>query len=369
MKKIVSVCLMCLFVASAAMAMPGGTIPYGITAKYAAMGGAGSALVDDVAAAYYNPAGMAEAQAIALKIGLGTASEGMNDLMQTLGSASDPSKFILDNYANAINVNGSANLFVGLHLLKTGISVISTPMVSISKLANTANGNASALLNGEGAVTLGYGVGLPYLGSANIGANIKYILQGSGTAVVAGATSSTTTMTYTGMGYDIGLQTKVGAIPMIPSLDVALVLKDLGETLNGNMSTTSKTINPATGAVISETKSPDTPIAGVTSPTTLVIGAATKIPGIGLKVAADLDNVSGGTAGVSYSVTHLGVEYPVMMGVVNLRAGLISGGPGGNISMTTYGAGILGDMINVAMVSDGKNSKNNQMMADVHIGF
>lgn len=371
MKKLVCACLMLGLVASSAFALPGGLLPYGVGAKYAGMGGAGAALVDDVTSAYFNPAGITRAQSMSMKLGAGAATDGLDKLVSTLGNMTDPSKFLLDNYANAINVNGTINAFLGIDIMKTGISVTPASMLYITKLPLTVAGSAGGGFNADAAVTMGWGVGVPYLGNIAVGANAKYVMSGVAGALVAGATSTTMTYNYTGMGFDLGAQAKMNAIPTVP-LSVGIVLKDIGETLSGKLATTTKTINPLTGQVLSEvTTNADLP--GYTSPTTLTIGAAGKIPVVGLTVAIDLDNVSGGSIAGSpvqpYSVTHIGLEYPVAMGLVNLRLGKISGGQGGSIDMTTYGAGILGNMINIAMVSDGKNSKNNQTTFDVGFGF
>jgi len=106
------------------LATPAGYLPYGAGAKFVGMGGAGCALVDDSTSAYYNPAGIVKSQSMALKLGLGTASEGMDKVMATFGSIGNPGKFLIDNYANAIDVNGAANGFLGF--------LIVSPMYSIS---------------------------------------------------------------------------------------------------------------------------------------------------------------------------------------------------------------------------------------------
>lgn len=373
MKKILVTCLVFVLCIPSAFAMPGGTIPYGIGAKYAAMGGAGSALVDDIAAAYYNPAGMARAQAIAIKVGAGTATDGMDKIMGVLGSVGNPAKFLADNFSSAIDVRGNLNLAVGLDIAKIGISTIPVANLTLNKTANTLAGTANAAISSDTALTMGYGTSLPYVGSFNWGFNAKYIYNGMGGATV-GVSGPTTTditntlVTYSGMGYDLGIQGKITAIPTAP-ISVGIVYKDIATSLNGHNKVTKATYDNTNGQQVGgETVITDADIAGMTLPTTLVLGAAGTIPVVGVTLAADLDNVSG--SGTSFSVTHIGAEYPVAMGLVKLRAGLISGGPSGAaINMTTYGAGILGDMINVAMVSDNNNTKNNQMMADVHIGF
>jgi len=56
MKKIVLACMLLGLCISSVYAFPSGSIPYGVGAKYAAMGGAGAAIVDDISCAYFNPA-------------------------------------------------------------------------------------------------------------------------------------------------------------------------------------------------------------------------------------------------------------------------------------------------------------------------
>lgn len=369
MKKILVSILITAMIVPASFAMPSASLPYGPSAKFAAMGGAGSALVDDVTSAYYNPAGMAKAQNMSFKLSAGAATDGLNDMINTLSSAGDPSKFILDNYSKALDLSGGANVMVGLDIFKTGISFIPSASLNVSKAANSANGSATAVAMGEGVVTIGRGVSAPFLGSLNAGINIKYVADSMGLAAVSGTTSTTNTYIYTGTGFDLGVQGKVDAIPTMP-VSVGVVYKDIAETLKGKTSTTTKTIDPLTGQVLSETKTPDADIADMTTQPTLVIGAAAQIPVVGATLAIDLDNVAAASGMQAYSVTHIGLEYPVAMGMVNLRLGTISGGPSGSpINMTTYGAGILGNMINIAMITDSNNSKNNRTMFDIGFGF
>ena len=375
MKKTAFFLLALIMVSACAFALPGGVLPYGAGAKYAAMGGAGSALVDDIASAYYNPGGMYRSQAVALKIGAGTASQGSDKLMAVFANMSNPAKFLADNYSTDLNIKGNLNAFVGLDIGKIGLSVTPVTYLNLSKPANTLNGSINANLMSDSAMTFGYGISLPYVGKLGVGINAKYIYYAGGGATVgiAGLTTTditNTVNTYTGMGMDLGLQGSVDVMPMVP-VSFAMVLKDFGGVaLKGNQTISKATYDNTTGNQVgSSTTISDGPVADYVVPSTLVIGASAKVPVIGTRIAVDIDNVSGGTPAQSYAVTHIGVEYPIAMGLVNLRAGKITGGAGGSIDMFTYGAGILKDMINIAMVSDNKNSSNNQMIADIHLGF
>jgi len=349
--------------------MQSGLIPYGVGAKYAGMGGAGSALVDDMSCAYYNPAGIVKSS-VELKIGAGAATDGLSDMIGVLGSASNPSKFIVDNYSKKLDLNGNINAIVGLKVAGIGLSWIPVGSLTLLKDANQLVGTASAGLNHEAILTLGYSLGLPIVNLANVdlGLNVKSANSiGATSAGVLSGTNTIFTDTITnrsGMGFDIGAKAEINTIVM--PFSVAIVMKDIGETLKGTVQTTVSTYDATqtrTGQTSSSVNAPD-----VTSPTTLVIGAATAIPGIGLKVALDLDSISG--SGTSYSLTHLGLEYPIL-GIVALRAGTVSGGPGGSsISQTTIGAGFnLGIGLNFAMIMDGKNSKNNSTIVDCGFAF
>ncbi|MBU1866866.1 MAG: hypothetical protein KKD13_00110 [Candidatus Margulisbacteria bacterium] len=350
---------------SSSFAFESGLLPYGVGAKYAGMGGAAAAIVDDITSSYFNPAGIVKSGRVELKLGAGAATEGLADIMTVFGNVSDPAKFISDNVSNTINVNGNLNAIIGLNIAKIGLSVIPVSSLNFVKPAGF-NGNANAIMAYEGILTLGYGLSTPFLPIAtlDLGANIKYV--GAGAATVGASLNSGTNSvtTYTGTGFDLGAKAKIDTLA-IP-FSVAVVIKDLGESLSGTTKASTSTYDPITGTT---TTSPATETnVSLTAPQTIVIGAATTVPGIGLKVAADIDSVGSTSYQGAYSVTHLGVEYP--LAILALRAGLITGGPGGSISMTTIGAGLnfFGNL-NIAMVLDGKNTKNNQMVFDTGFAF
>lgn len=358
---IVAFSLLGLFVSSS-FAIQSGLLPYGIGARYAGMGGAASAIVDDITSAYYNPAGIVKSGRVELKLGAGAATAGLADILKVASNASDPAKFIADNVTNTININGGVNGLVGLNIARIGVTVIPLGNLSLVKVPGF-NGNATARFAYEGILTMGYGLSTPILpvASLDLGLNVKYIgsvLANSGAALNLASNSITN---LSGTGFDIGAKAKIDtfAIPF----SAAIVIKDLGASLSGKTKSNTTTYNPITGTT-SNSADVETD-ASATSPTTLVIGASTTIPGIGLKVAADIDSVSG--SGASYSVTHLGVEYPLT--VVALRAGYVTGN-NGNISMTTIGAGFnfFGNL-NIAMIMDGKDSNNNSMIFDTGFAF
>ena len=81
MKKLTVLALLLSFLVPSVLALQPGLMPAGVGAKYVAMGGAGSAIVDDICSAYYNPAGIVKTGNVELKIGAGAATDAMNDLM------------------------------------------------------------------------------------------------------------------------------------------------------------------------------------------------------------------------------------------------------------------------------------------------
>lgn len=369
MKKIILVSLLLGLLASSGFAFQSATLPYGVGAKYAGMGGAGSAIVDNLTSAYFNPAGIVKTGNIGLEIGAGTATEGMNEFIKAVSGAGDPAKFLSDNFDNTLNINGGFNSIIGLNIAKIGLTVIPVASLTLSKpTAGTIEGSSlTANAAYEGIVTLGYSLSIPGIpiASLDLGANIKSVNSVAGSITVNSAISSTDqVVTYSGIGFDIGAKASIDTF-VVP-LSVGLVLKDIGTTLKGKTKTINTTYDPLTGNITNQTETEvDAP--DITSPTTLVIGVSTKIPGVGLLVAADIDSVSG--SGASYTVTHLGIEYPIL-GILALRAGLVSGGPGGSISMTTFGAGLnLGLNLNIAMMTDNKDSKNNSTIVDFGFAF
>lgn len=364
MKKLVFLLMVSVVLVSAVLAIQPANLPLGVGAKYAAMGGAGAATVSDITCAYYNPAGVVKST-VELKIAGGGATAGLNDLLANIPNASDPSKFFANNYNNAVNVNGGLNAFVGLNLAKLGLSVISSGSLNLNKAAATTEGSASGNFNYDGAVTLGSSYAIPGLPIANLdwGVSIKSVNRISASTNAQGNTSTDTSESYTGVGFDIGAIAEVNAL-VVP-IAVGLVYRDLSETLKGKRNSASTTYNPTNGSITSQTKTEST-LPDLTSPTTLTIGASTRIPLYNILIAADVDTVSG--AGTSYSLTHIGIEYPVL-GILLFRAGSVSGA-NDTISQTTIGAGLdLGLGLNVAMVTDNKNSKNNQALFDFGFAF
>ncbi|MBI5699059.1 hypothetical protein HZC35_01950 [Candidatus Saganbacteria bacterium] len=338
-----------------------------IGSRAAGMGGAGSAVVTDLAAAYYNPAGLMKNQARAaeLKVALGASYSNPDKLVAAISAATDPAKFMQDNYANDLSFTGSLNGVIGLNVRKIGISVIPMMSALVDKRANTMAGTAAGIGNAAGALTLGHSFGVPYVGTLHLGVNGKYIYAANG-AITTNAGGGTQTWSVgNGIGFDIGALTTVN-VPLVTEINLALVARDLNESVTYKNKSQTATTDPAdpTKFIMGPTvDGADTTVAGTSS---YVLGAAATIPVVGILTAIDLENVS--TAGNPTSNTHIGIEWPIFMNMLVLRAGTASGP---NLQLTTFGAKlglpILG--LDVAMVQDGKNTKNSSYVVDINIGI
>lgn len=361
MKKIWLASFFLVLLSASVLAFQPAAAPYGIGARYGAMGGAGSALATDLSCAYYNPAGIASSGLFELKVGLGGATDGLNEIYKIISTAGDPEKFLSQNFLSTFDLNGNINAILGINLNGVGLSAVSVGNLALLKpTAGTLVGSsATGMFATEGIATLARRFSTPFLPIASLdaGINIKsvssFTLSSTATGII---NSQEQVIKGSGIGFDIGARGKVNS-PLFP-VAVAVVIRDLGETMKNKVTTKATTYNPLNGDIVSQT-STDTDGADTTTPTTLTLGVATTLPGIGLSLAMDLDSVSGSQ---TYSVTHLGIEYPILLHTLTLRGGLVSGGPGGNISMTTMGISVLG--INYAVMIDSKNSKNNSSMLD-----
>ena len=363
MKKLI-VFLLCLALSSAsAFAFQPSNLPYGVGAKYGAMGGAGSALCDDLTSTYYNPAGILKANLFEAKVAAGGATDGLNEIYKVISAVEDPEKFLSENFVRTFNLNGSLNIQIGVNLNKVGLSSISVGYLNLTKPTplTMVGGKASGIFIAETSAVLGYSFSTPALPVASIdtGVNIKSINSFSSVSTAVGQFESNEEVRKgAGMGFDAGA--RAGINTAWPT-HFAVVIRDVGSTLNEDV-TTKVTTYDATGAITDQTSS-TAPGGSTTSPTTLTLGVATRIPVVDLVLAADIDSVSG--SGTSYSVTHLGVEYPIAGGFAKLRGGLINGGPNDSISMATMGYGI--GFFNGALMLDSKNAKNNSMIFDFSI--
>ena len=78
-----------------------------IGAREAGMGGTGVASSKGLTSIAYNPAGLMKGPNSEFTLSLGAANQGIDQIAQSLSSASDPAQFMLDNYSKNLNANGS----------------------------------------------------------------------------------------------------------------------------------------------------------------------------------------------------------------------------------------------------------------------
>ena len=338
-----------------------------IGSRAAGMGGAGTAVSDDLSAAYYNPAGLMQSDAnVALKISLGAAYTNP-EVLQALQKANDPAKFALDNYDKNLNFTGNVTGVVGLNIRKIGISVLPMAYVSVDKAASTTVAFVSAQANYSTVLTLGTSFTIPNvpIGKLDVGINAKSITNNAGEINTVGAALTSTgtkiLTTGSGMGFDIGALTSFN-IPMVTNFKVGLAIRDLGESVKLTPKTQPVTVDQPSNSIIPagpETTGPDYT---VNYDSSTAIGASAVIPAINLLVAADLEMKKNETN------THIGIEYPMLANILILRAGVASGP---NLGLTTFGAKInlpiLG--IEAATVQNSKVSDLSSTVVDINIGF
>jgi len=336
-----------------------------IGARSAGMGGAGVAASRDLSAAYYNPAALMRTGMASFIASTGVAYSGIDKILAAASSSNDPAKFAMDNFSSDINVNANINGIIGGSINKIGLSVLPTISANLQKPAASLATAGTAAFNYTGALTFGNTFGFGVLPAIDIGANLKYIGGMSGdinvaTDPITGISSGTqNTYNLSGFGLDLGALATFD-VPMVSSISVGLVVRDLVETIN-------TTINPSTlyapagSTTLTETKGTEQTTSRTADPS-YILGAAGNIPVIGAIVAADIESGNG------FSNTHFGIEYPLLLNLVTLRAGIASGT---NLSLTTVGAklGIPFFTLNMAYVMDSKISNNNQYVLDIAGGF
>ena len=363
MKRLISVVLFLLLCVSMSQAQ------LLIGGRASGMGGAGVAASNDIAAAYYNPAALMRSDVLLteIKVGAGAGYTDLTQLSNSIANASTPAKFMLDNYANNLSFNGNLNGIVGINLRKIGVSVIPVLDTNVNKPANSFAGYVTAEGHYDGVLTLGTTFAVPYLPAAlDVGVNLKSLsgVSGSITATTGiPVTTGTGNQDYgsgAGTGFDLGVLTSFD-VPMVSKVAVGAALRNLSTSYTLKMTRRVATMDATAGTT---TLGPETPLPDqtITLTSSTAMGSYTTCPGVGLGVAADLEMAG------SQTNLHFGLEYPLIMGIVVLRAGLASGQ---NLALTTAGAEINLKIARVGLVTvmDAKNTGRTTTVADITIGL
>lgn len=343
-----------------------------IGAREAGMGGTGVASAVGLSSVAYNPAGLMGGPNSEFLLSLGAATQGLDQLMKV--SSGDPTQALQDNFDSTLSVNGSLSGLLGLSFSKVGISLLVPNLYAMIEkpTAGTYDGSSASALGYYALVlTLGRSFSTPALpmGSLDVGINLKMLTAAYGDFTPAATTATSNFANGSGMGLDLGARTSFN-IPAVSSFSVGLALRNLSQSVSYDPNQRNYSINPLTGEL---TLTGETALGSRTDtmPTSTVIGCAGNIPAIGLSFAADIDSISGGSGYFqqdSVTVTHLGIEYPILMNALVLRAGLASSE---NINMTTIGAKINTPFLTleIANIIDNKNSANTSLVFDAGLAF
>lgn len=334
-------------------------IPAGV--RSAGMGGCGVAISSGLVSSIYNPAGMVKGGNLEGRIGLGLPSN-YNELLTVISNLSEPSKLTEDNFKDSFDVNGTATGIAGIGVSKIGLVIVPTAYGLGQKESNSINSNFEGTANITGMLTGGYSFSTPYLpvGSVDLGASLKYINHGIGqmtSTYVSGPTGegSSFYLLGNGVGLDVGAMGEIN-IPMVTKITVGAVIRDMFETINYNGEYKEYSITSTEGSA-AETFTADIDDS-VLLPTTVGLGAAATVPGFGTLLTADMIMVSGSQSeenpAFGQTTMHFGVEQPIMLNVLALRAGWATG----ENPYSTLGVGFnMGVGLDIAYIMDGKDSK------------
>jgi hypothetical protein len=331
-------------------------------AKIAGMGGAGTAICDNISAAYYNPAGIlaTDPDQSAMFLSVGATVTDMNDALATFSQVSDLNTFLINNYSKSLGINGTTGMLCGMQYQKIGLSVIPESTIIASKIANSFNGSINTNIQSAGVLTFGTTWQSPLLpmNFMDVGTNLKYIANYQGITTITGVTTaaagSANYLYGTGLGWGFDLGVKIGLYTPFSPITVGIMMKDVYTSVGDSIVTRTDTINP-NGSI---TTGVSTTTASTTiTPGSCIVGAATQLGEGGPIVAADYAFSMGD------GELRLGIEQPLLLYPLTGRAGVISGTQNSKI---TLGAGlnIFGEL-NIAYVINNKNNKDNVLI----VGF
>lgn len=343
--------------------------PAGI--RSAGMGGAGIAVTKGLAAVPYNPAGLMRGGIFEARLGAGATDRQLAQLQDLLTMIGDPQSMVENSYADAFDVDAAGSGIIGLSVAKIGISALPVFSATAFKEENSTISNSFMMMTAPVALSLGHTFSVPFLpfGTLDVGANLKSVSSLIGMFDSSAGTSGFTVLRGgNGTGLDLGVLGELD-IPALTKLSVGAVVRDAFQAVTYNTTTIPYTIAPGPPPVLTKgTESEDKSV--FRSPTTWGLGAGATVPAFGTLLTADMVNVSGKdelTGEDGDTTMHFGVEQPVMMGLVNLRFGWATG----ENPYTTLGLGLnlVVASLDIAYITDGKDSKGNAIGVEISGGF
>ena len=311
-----------------------------LTPRALGMGGAFTAVANDITTVIYNPAGLTDIGALGVYTSLGTAGleefSDMADFVDGLLDESGNLENILEFIAEDTTLN--SQLLTGVNLGNFVLAIN-----SYNQLQQTGN-TLDSVLQAEGILGFGEKFTAPFfnLGAIHYGVNLK-MLYTEEKSYNIGDWERTSLMTGTGFGVDTGL--------LIKMTDLFKVGMQVNNIFAPEYEITGQDLN--TGDSLEKI---------ITPCRTMRLGAALRIPLLGATLAADVSNISLGDNGEELEPTiHLGVEKNLLFNLISLRGGTYQRPD--DTQMYTLGLGLRFLMANVnASFAASENFTEEQMV-------
>ncbi len=327
----------CLFIVNAGIVQA-----YQLTARSFGMGGAFTAVADDVEAILYNPAGMADSGIVGLDFSTGLTLLNRDELEKLEGIQDNTEFTYIDNISGVTDDVGlDYQIFFGAKLRSFGLAY----NINEQNLLEYNNGDYrySNKRVSESIFTYGNELINPplELGALSYGFNLKIIDIGKNSFDMENETEKKSK--GNGFEVDFGLLAKV-----TDNFRVGCVVENLLPTdidLNGEVK---EYRYDGSAWVIddkydySEEEDFDTNVR---------LGAVLDVPVVNLKIAADIDNLlDNNDAG---QVLHIGLEKDLFFNLMTLRAGMVTGSAV-NITTLGFGMNLSGFNLDFAVGEDNK---------------